>query len=107
MLVDRRLWGRIEPELLVFPESGVAMPFPSGEIEKPLLPVPETVEFLGEGADSARASELPREREIIVAVCDRLGWRGEDFDVYRVRMPNPPIVSSVCIRHMLPPKPRA
>jgi hypothetical protein len=102
LLIDRSIWGRVEPELIMFPENCVAPPHPSGERDKPRLPVPERVQHIGRGLIAAHVPEIPSYSEMASLACERLGWIGDDFDLYRVRMPFPPIITSPCIRHRLP-----
>jgi hypothetical protein len=41
------------------------------------------------GVDGARTREVPHYIDMISFICDKLKWRIEDFDVYRIRIEYP------------------
>ncbi len=55
----------------------------------PGLPFAERVHRLDAGVDGARTHEVPNYVEMVEFVCDRCGWRMDEFDVYRVRVEYP------------------
>lgn len=69
------------------------------------LDVPEELRYLGRGLARVRTAEIPNYAELLGEAFDRIGFDAADFDVYRVRMPYPPIPASVMVRHTLPPPP--
>ena len=44
-------------------------------------------------------------RALIASVCDRLGWKLEEFRGYRVVMSYPPIPTVLILRYPLPERP--
>lgn len=70
-----------------------------------LLSLPEPLRNLGTGLDVARTSDIPRYSEMLHYVFDRIGWPGDQFDVYRLRMRYPPIPTTAKISRQLPEAP--
>jgi len=104
-IVHESLFGRIAPELLVFSELSSAAPYPTPGHNRLVIPVCESVSYLGKGPGVLHVAEAPRYAEMARYVFQRLGWDGERFDVYRVRMLFPPIPTSIVMRHKLPARP--
>ncbi len=96
--VHKDLFPGVKRRLCVFSElnSPVTM------AEEDLLPVGESLDHLGRGTGVARTAEVPGYLELLRWVFDRLGWDGDDFQLYRARLAYPPIPTSVMIRHDLP-----
>lgn len=62
----------------------------SGKVrESDRLPLTEKVEYLGEGIDAARTPLLPRYTELLGFAMRQLGWKAEEFRVYRCRVEYP------------------
>jgi hypothetical protein len=59
------------------------------EDHKLSLPFRERIVRLESGVDGARTREVPQYIELLQFICDRLGWKIEDFDVYRLRVEYP------------------
>jgi hypothetical protein len=53
------------------------------------LPLREKLVRLEAGVDGARTREVPQYIDMLDFVCDRMGWRIDEFDVYRVRIEYP------------------
>ncbi|TVQ32683.1 MAG: hypothetical protein EA376_04780 [Phycisphaeraceae bacterium] len=68
------------------------------------LAVCERVERIGRGRDVVHSPEVPQYERLVGHVLDRLSWRDSEFDVFRVRMPYPPMPSGVFIWHELSEK---
>ena len=100
-LVYDGLFGPLEPELGVCSELAGAVPYPTSGAGRQMLPVFETVTYLGKGPSVLHTADVPRYAEMARFVFDRLGWDGDRFDVYRVRMVFPPIPTSVVMRYDL------
>jgi hypothetical protein len=66
------------------------------------LPLHECVERLGSGGDAVRTPEVPRYPEMIRYALEHLGWPEQEFDVYRLRVPYPPIPTMIRIAQDLP-----
>lgn len=98
--VHRDLFPMVKRELCVFGELNSPVTMEDDD----LLPVSETIESRGRGLGAARTPEVPRYLEMLRWIFDRLEWEAGDFDLYRVRLPYPPVPSSVMIRHPFPNK---
>lgn len=104
-LVHEDLFGRESPELVVYSELSDDTPAPAFREERLVLPVCDTVEYLGKGPDVLHTPAVPRYAEMARFVFDQLGWDGDRFNVFRVRMAFPPIPTSVVMQRVLPPRP--
>lgn len=62
----------------------------------------ERVQLMGFGPAAAHLAEIPRYEELIRHVCERCGWRAEEFRLYRVRMAYPIVPSAIIISYPLP-----
>jgi len=71
------------------------------------LPLSESVAFLGKGLPALRSSDIARHAEMYAAVFAKLGWSGEQFEVYRCRVVFPVMLSTVLIRFDLPDAPKS
>jgi len=100
-LVHHALFPETERRLRVYSE----LISPVTRDERDLLPVPEKVEHLGRGGRRLRTAEVPRYQEMMDVICERLGWKLEDFEHYRVRMRYPPMPTAVMVEHDLPAVP--
>ncbi|MBX3363253.1 MAG: hypothetical protein KF866_00685 [Phycisphaeraceae bacterium] len=101
-LVHRELFRGVERELCVFGELHSPATFDDSD----LLSTRERLVRLGPGLSRARCAELPGHHDMLRTLLARLGWNADDFEHFRVRMPYPPLPSSVMIRHDLPePRP--
>lgn len=69
------------------------------------FPLNESAVFLGRGLPVLASADLPRHSEMYKAVFDKLGWAGEEFDVFRCRIAFPLMLSSVLVRFDLPERP--
>jgi hypothetical protein len=70
--------------------------------EQNCLPGSPKVEYLGRGPCVLHTPDVPRYAEMGRYIFDRLGWNGEQFDVYRCRIEYPFMPSSVAMRFELP-----
>jgi hypothetical protein len=62
------------------------------------LPLTEQLTFMGSGADVSRIREVPRYPELVKYACQKMGWRFEDMDLYRIRFEYPLMDSNVLLR---------
>lgn len=104
-LVHKDLFGRLSPTLHVLCDLGPWMQYPAQIEQRSEVQVPERVEYIGRGVACANLSEMPLYRELLGEVCERQGWRADDFDVYRVRMAFPPVPCTVSMRYPMPYRP--
>lgn len=98
--------GVVSPRVYVYGELFPGPPWPAPSRARDLLPITESVVYLGRGPSVMRTSDVPRYPEMIQYVLDRLGWAGEHFDVYRVRLAYPVTPTTVTLRFELPEPPR-
>jgi len=103
--VHEDVFGRMSPEVLVYGDLRGGPETPRDQRARDQLPVWETVEYLGKGPGVIHTPEVPRYAEMARYVFDRLGWDGERFDAYRIRVQYPIIPSTVVMRHELPERP--
>jgi hypothetical protein len=101
LFVHEDMFGPLTPELIVYGDLRGGPEYPGGGHEPPRLPVGETVDYLGKGPDVVATPDVPRYAELARYVFERLGWDGEHFDVYRVRLAYPVVPSIVLMRHPL------
>jgi len=104
--VHEDLFGPIEPELLIYgdlegPVAGPAM----RRADRDRLHTDQTVRHLGKDPAAVYTPHVPRYSEMVDAVCKKLGWERERFNLYRVRLQYPVMPTSVKMRHPLPEAP--
>jgi hypothetical protein len=105
--VHEDVFGRISPELVVYSELEGPNHYPAAGRKPNQLPTWETVEYLGKGPTVVHILDVPRYAEMVRYVFRKLGWDGDRFDVYRVRLEYPVIPTAVAMRHELPETPLA
>lgn len=101
VFVHEDMFGPLAPELIVFGDLRGGPEYPGGGREPPRLPMDESVDYLGKGPGVVATADVPRYAELASDVFERLGWDGERFDVYRVRIMYPVVPSIVIMRHPL------
>jgi hypothetical protein len=101
LFVDKDLFGPLKPELIVYGDLLGGPEYPAGGREPPRLPVQASADYLGRGPGVIATPDVPRYVELAQHVFDRLGWDGQRFDVYRVRVAYPILSSIVVMRHPL------
>jgi hypothetical protein len=97
-IVHKSLFPGVERRLRVYSELTTQQ----AREEHDLIPVPERLDHLGSGLSRVRTADVPRYAELLNHVFDRIGQDPDEFDVYRIRMPYPPIPASVMVQHPLP-----
>ena len=104
LILHRDLFEDPAPRLEVLSDLfGDALAIEPFECDR--LETSETIELLGAGVEVLRAPEIPRYTEMIRYAYDRLGWKGSEFDVYRLRIAYPLIPTCLFIRQELPAAP--
>jgi hypothetical protein len=106
LIAHREMLGRLSPTAHLFGDL-FDRGFNDPPVEADRLPLAEQVEYLGAGADAVNAPEVPRYPEMARLAFDRTGWPEKEFDVYRLRVPYPPIPTTVWIAQALPETPRS
>jgi hypothetical protein len=104
------LFGRLEPELLVYGDLNASTS--AGDAERQpgeLLEIAEgeEVRHLGRGLATAYTPHVPRYTELAAYVFQRLGWRADEFEHYRARIEYPVIPTTVKVCFPLPEAPKA
>ena len=66
------------------------------------MPLHETLEQLGSGAEVAFTPEIPRYPEMLNYAMNQVGWNGGEFNLYRLKMQYPPIHTTLMLRKPLP-----
>jgi hypothetical protein len=97
-IVHRDLFPDVSRRLSVYSELATI----HARDESDRLQVPERLEHLGIGLARVRTADVPRYAELLTHVFDRIGQNPADFEVFRVKMPYPPIPVSVMVQHSLP-----
>jgi hypothetical protein len=94
--VHRELFGAVEHELVMY---GGCVDGPREDIEQ--VPIRERMLFLGKASDLLHTPEIPRYADMTEHMFDRLGWEAAQFDVYRLRLEYPIMLSEVRLSHPL------
>jgi len=69
------------------------------------LPLHDPLVHLGTGPDAALTPDIPRYPDMLHYALERLGWNGQEFDLYRLRMQYPPIPTTLMLCKPLPNHP--
>lgn len=64
-----------------------------------LIPIAAEVQRPGTARENLGTAEFPRYRELLKLAISKSGYPAEEFDVYRVRVPYPPMPASVVLRY--------
>jgi hypothetical protein len=100
--VHEGMFGPILPDMLVYSDLHSGPDIPLEQRSRDRLPMVESVDYLGKGASVIHTPDVPGYADMARYVFERLGWDGERFDVYRIRIQYPIIPSTVAMRHELP-----
>lgn len=97
MVVHRPSFPKLAHQLDVFGHCSGGEGY---EIEKtkPRIPFREQILKLDAGVDDARIQGVPKYHEALQFVCDRLAWKLDDFDVYRLRIDYPLLDTLIALR---------
>ncbi len=95
--VHRPTWPNLVPHAGVFAHLPRRLPSKVDQ-EGVKLPFSEPFSYLGTGADVLRIREVPRYPELIQYACEKMGWKFEDMDLYRIRLEYPLMDSNVLLR---------
>lgn len=92
IVIHRSLWDTTPPQVHVY-----AYPL-DGSLEfrdADLLPLSESAEYLGQGIDAARTPIVPRYADMLAFAMDRMGWKEDEFRVFRCRVDYPVLYTRV------------
>jgi hypothetical protein len=92
ILVHRTLWDTQVPEVRVY---ACRLDGSREYRDSELLPLTEQAEYLGEGLYAARTMLMPRYTEMLSYAMERMGWKGEEFRVFRCRVDYPVLSSRI------------
>jgi hypothetical protein len=95
--IHRPTWPNMVPSSGVFAHLSRRLPS-KVEGEGVRLPLNEQFSYMGTGADVARIREVPRYPDLVKHACQKMGWRFEDMDLYRIRLEYPLMDSNVLLR---------
>ena len=104
VLVKAGTFGEIAPDVTVYGDHNCG-DAPTEGRDCVILALRESVVYIGKGPSVLQTLDVPRFPEMAQYAFDRLGWAGEQFDVYRCRVEYPVMPSSVVVQFELPEKP--
>lgn len=105
LFLHERLTFAIPPEAALYSELGAALPYPARGRERNSLPLNEPLQDLGTGPLLLATPEVPRYRQMVQSVFDRLGWEPTQFHGFRMKMPYPACPTAFVLRYRLPETP--
>lgn len=88
LIVHESVCEGLVPEVKVY---SVSLDGPQRVSEENLLPFVERIEDLGAGVEVARTPLVPRYTEMVEYVMGRLGWKSDEFRIFRCRVDYPVI----------------
>lgn len=100
LFVKAGLFGKVERELRVFSDIASSIAFADSDA----LNVSDQITKLGRGVSLAQAPDLPGYQSLARDVFGRLGIDPNEYELFRIRMPYPPIPTTVMFKHELLPK---
>ena len=105
VLVREGTFGAVQPAVAVYGEDLSGGPGLGGPQERDLLALNESVVYLGRGPSVLHTPDVPRYTDLARYALARLGWDGEQFDVFRCRVEYPVMAGTVRISMALPERP--
>ena len=101
MLIHEGMYpGTLSPAVNVYSTVGGEPRAQRKEVD--LLPLRETITYLGRGPSVLATPHVPRYSEMVEYALSRVGWNGNRFLVYRCRVEYPVMPSSVVVQYDLP-----
>jgi hypothetical protein len=97
LFVHHALFGPVTRELRVFSDLATPIAFDDADA----LCVSEPITRLGRGIALSQTPDIPGYADLASAVFDALRVDHDDYDLYRVRLPFPPMPTTVMLRHEL------
>jgi hypothetical protein len=105
LLVREDTFVPCTPEAHVYGEHLGEGPYPSRPQERDILPLHESVVYLGKGASVLHTPHVPRYMEMARDVFKRLNWDAGRFDVYRCHVQYPVLGATVRVALKMPEGP--
>ena len=105
LVLRKDTYGPVEPKAYVHAEHMGEMTWDTVIQNRFRLPFSPPVHYLGRGPSVLHTSDVPRYAELGAYLFERMGWDGEQFDVYRCRFEYPVMPASVEVRFDLPEAP--
>lgn len=101
-LIPRGMFGSLRPVATVFGSlNRLGETDPQAFHPDETLPVEARV-YTGSGLEALATPAVPRYREMVASVLERVGWSTEDFDLYRCVVDYPVLGSTIQLRFELP-----
>lgn len=97
LFVAKGLFGRVERELRVFSDLASSYSFREADA----LPVSVPLVRMDSGLSMSHAPDLPGYHDLAASVFDRLNINSAAYELFRVRLPYPPMPTSVMVKHPL------
>jgi hypothetical protein len=98
--IHRDLANAIPPRLRLYSQLPGGPVYPADGLRASSLPLYDQMLDLGH-PPSLVTPEVPTYPRIIAAVCERLGWRLEQFHAFRLKLPYPPIPTAAAYEYEL------
>ncbi|MCA9296970.1 MAG: hypothetical protein KC983_10640 [Phycisphaerales bacterium] len=102
LLVHRDFTWALQPGFMMYSRMDGGAMNAKARRDRNLLQFPETVVSLGRGTTPLATSLLPRYNKLVAFTFDRLKLDADDFHVFRVTIPYPPIPTVAMFRAELP-----
>lgn len=97
LLVKAGLFGDVQRELCVFSDLLGGVNFDDADA----LQTTCKISNLGRGLGLAQTPDIPGYSDITKDICKTLGIDPQDYELFRIRMPYPPMPTTVMFRHPL------
>ena len=102
LFVHERFTFAIPPEAALYSELGATVPYPGRGRERNCLPLNEPLQDLATGPLLVATPEVPRYRQMVQTVFDRMGWDPTKFHGFRMKIAYPPCPTAFVLRYRLP-----
>lgn len=101
VFVHKIMRSSMPPQAAMYSNLPGGARYPSAGLTHGQLPLAATVQDLGGGPPMANLLEYPAYRDLIAYVFESRGWDASDFHAYRLRLPYPPIPTTMVMRYEL------
>lgn len=105
LLLRSDTYPGVNPEVVVHGDGLLNSNYPLSAHDRPALPVKESVVYLGKGSSVMHTPQNPNSAAMTQYAFDRMGWNGDDFDVYRCCIQYPIMPTITVVRFKLPEHP--
>ena len=105
LFIHERFTFAIPPEAALYSELGARVPYPARGRDHNRLPLNEPLQDLATGSLLVATPEVPRYRQMVQTVFDRMGWDPTKFHGFRMKIAYPPCPTAFVLRYRLPAVP--